>query len=385
MTKNIAVLGSTGSIGTQTLEVARKHNIKVSALAANSNAELLYMQAMEFHPDIIAVRVPEAAEKLRQMLAGTPVKVVSGIEGLCEAAVVTKADTVLTAVVGMVGLLPTLDAINAGKKIALANKETLVAGGDIVMRAAREKNVPILPVDSEHSAIFQSLAGCTDKKQISKILLTASGGPFFGKTAEQLSEIGPKQALKHPNWEMGAKITIDSATLVNKGLEFIEAMHLFDVTPEQIEIVVHRESIIHSMVEFVDSSVIAQLSVPDMRLPIMYALSYPERLSGDLQKIDFSRLATLSFAKPDTETFCGLFALTEAAKIGGTMPAALNAANEALVSLFLKNKIGFLEIGKTLVKILREHKSDKNFDLKTVLQVDKEIREKIYRDLGEDA
>ena len=366
----ISLLGSTGSIGEQTIDVARKHGIKIAALAAGSNIERLYEQALEFHPSLVAVGDKKKAHQLRERLAPENIRVVAGEDGLCEAATVREADMVLTAVVGMIGLRPTLEAIKCCKAIALANKETLVAGGDLVMRAVEEKKVPILPVDSEHSAIFQSMLGCRDRKEIRSILLTASGGPFFGKKRAQLKNITPQDAVKHPNWNMGRKISVDSATLMNKGLELIEAMHLFHVRPEQIQVIVHRESIIHSMVEYVDGCVMAQLSSPDMRLPIQLALTYPERRASDLKPLDLIQLKNLSFAEPDRETFPALELCRRAAEQGGTVPAALNGANEAAVAFFLDGKIPFLAIDTLLEKFLQQYDRRPVQSLEDVLKAD---------------
>lgn len=375
MTECISLLGSTGSIGRQTLDVARRQGYRIAALTANRNIDLLYEQALEFRPALVSVMDEAAAKELKTRLASENIRVSAGIEGLCEAAVLPEADTVLTAVVGMVGLLPTLRAIEAGKKIALANKETLVAGGDIVMAAAAARGVAILPVDSEHSAIFQSLNGCTRKKEeISKILLTASGGPFFGWKRAELQDITPAQAVSHPNWNMGAKISVDSATLMNKGLEFIEAMHLFGVRPDQIEILVHRESILHSAVSYTDGCVMAQLSVPDMRLPIQYALTYPNRAEGPLPQLDLTELHTLSFCKPDFDTFRAPRLCMRAVEIGGTMPAALNGANEEAVALFLRGKLPFTGIDEMLSDFMDHFTEKHQQTLEDVLEADRYAR-----------
>lgn len=342
--KKIAILGSTGSIGTQTLEIAREQkDIEVTALAAGANAKLLEAQIREFGPKLAALWEEEAAASLRESVKDLPVKVVSGMEGLLEIATLPEAEILVTAIVGMLGIRPTIAAIEAGKSIALANKETLVTAGHIIMPLAKERHVPILPVDSEHSAIFQSLHGERGNK-ISKILLTASGGPFRGKKREELKKVQPEDALKHPNWSMGRKITIDSATMVNKGLEVMEAKWLFDVGLERIQVVVHPQSVIHSMVEYEDGAVIAQLGTPDMRLPIQYALFYPERRGLSGKRLDFFQLQSLTFEEPDLGTFWGLKLAFEAMGRGGNIPTAYNAANELAVALFLEHKIPFLEI-----------------------------------------
>lgn len=320
MDRSISILGSTGSIGTQTLEVAETCGVRVVALTANRNIALLEQQARKFHPILAAAADPTAAAVLRDRLADTDIQVLGGQEGILAAAALPQADTVVTALVGVAGLEPTLTAIDAGKRIALANKETLVCAGPLVMARAREKGAEIVPVDSEHSAIFQSLQGSRSHGELKRILLTASGGPFFGWTREQLEEVTPAHALKHPNWDMGAKVTIDSATLMNKGLELLEAMSLFDVPPEQIQILVHRESILHSAVEYCDNAVIAQLGTPDMRLPIQYALSWPDRVPGPATELDLFACGKLTFQKPDTDTFRCLALAIRSAKEGGPPP-----------------------------------------------------------------
>lgn len=367
----LSLLGSTGSIGEQTLDVVRRRGYRVAALAANRSVDTLYRQALEFRPELVAVYDEAAAEELRARLRPEGIRVAAGEEGLCEAAALPGADVTLTAVVGMVGLRPTLEAIGAGKRIALANKETLVAGGDIVMERARAKGVPILPVDSEHSAIFQSMLGCADRREVRKLLLTASGGPFFGRKRKQLSQITPAEAVAHPNWKMGRKISVDSATLMNKGLELIEAMHLFSVPPERIQVVVHRESVVHSMVEYVDGCVMAQLSSPDMRLPIQLALTYPERAELDLAPLDFAKLGSLTFAEPDEETFPALALCREAAVQGGSVPAALNGANEAAVALFLTEKIPFLAIDRLLSAFLAQYAGERLRTVEDVIRADR--------------
>ncbi|MBO5059580.1 MAG: 1-deoxy-D-xylulose-5-phosphate reductoisomerase [Clostridia bacterium] len=374
---NISILGSTGSIGTQTLEVARAYKgIRVHALSAYSNIDLLEKQTREFNPRLVCVFDEKKAEEFKIRVADTDVKVVSGRDGLIEAAVCPGADTVVTAVVGISGLLPTIEAIKAGKNIALANKETLVTGGHIVTRLARENNVKLLPVDSEHSAIFQSLQG--NPKKIKKILLTASGGPFFGKTREELKSITPEQALKHPNWDMGAKVTIDSSTLVNKGLEVIEAKWLFDVDIDKIEVLVHRQSVLHSAVMYEDNAVIAQLGVPDMKLPIQYALTYPDRLPMQGNELDFTKYPELTFAKPDTETFYALELAKKAGREGGILPTVFNGSDEAAVELFLKGKIGYLDIADSIADAMDRVKNIENPSVEEILEADKFAREAVY-------
>ena len=341
--KNIVILGSTGSIGTQTLDVCRMHRFGVRALSAGSNTELLEKQAREFHPEYVCIFNENAFSDMKQRLSDTNVKVLCGMEGLCELARLD-CDIVVNSVVGMVGLVPTLEAAKAGNDIALANKETLVAGGRLVTDCIKQNNVQLLPIDSEHSAIFQCLIGAGENRP-SKILLTASGGPFYGKTRDDLRKVTVEQALKHPNWSMGAKITIDSATLMNKGLELIEAVRLFDVRPEQVEIVVHRQSIIHSAVEFEDGAVIAQLGSADMRIPIQLALTYPERLPSPAKKLSLFDVGQLTFGRADEGTFTCLAAAKKAISLEGNAPCIVNSANEAAVALFLDRKIKFLDIG----------------------------------------
>lgn len=378
--KKLSLLGSTGSIGTQTLDVVRGLSrcgdfpVKVEVLAAHSQIGLLEEQAREFRPAAVAVFDPAAARKLRENLRDLDITVLEGMDGLCEAAAWDSADITLNSVVGMVGLRPTLAAIEAKKTLALANKETLVAGGSIVMEAARKNKVSILPVDSEHSAIFQCLQGCPEQKALKKLILTASGGPFFGRTRKDLEGITPQQALKHPNWDMGAKITIDSATLMNKGLEVIEASWLFGMPADRIEVVVHRESIVHSLIEYADHSVIAQLGVPDMCIPIQYALTYPRRLPSPVEELDLRKLGTLSFFEPDLETFRCLAVCIAALKRGGLVPAAANGANEKAVELFLGGTISFPEIAQ-LVEAAANHQPDAPADsLEAVLEADREAR-----------
>lgn len=342
--KKIAILGSTGSIGTQTLDIVREQgDIQVVAMAAGSNIKLLEAQMREFHPALVSVWDEKKASELRTNTKDLGIKIVSGMEGLLEVSVIPESEILVTAIVGMLGIRPTIAAIKARKKIALANKETLVTAGHIIIPLAKEYDVPILPVDSEHSAIFQSLQGAGDNK-ISKILLTASGGPFRGRKLDDLKDIQVEDALKHPNWSMGRKITIDSSTLVNKGLEVMEAKWLFDVTLDQIQVVVHPQSVIHSAVEYQDGAVVAQLGTPDMRLPIQYALYYPERRSLSGKRLDLFEIANLTFEKPDTDTFRGLALAYQAMEKGGNIPTAYNAANEKAVSLFLDRKISYLEI-----------------------------------------
>ena len=354
----LALLGSTGSIGIQTLHVVRElarggdFPVSVAVLAARSSVKLLEEQAREFRPQAVAVFDPAAAKDFRARTRDLDLTVLEGMEGLCQAAAWEGVDVTLNSVVGMVGLQPTLAAIAAKKTVALANKETLVAGGRIVMEAARQNKVSILPVDSEHSAIFQCLQGCPEKGALKKLILTASGGPFFGKTKEELRHITPAQALRHPNWDMGAKITIDSATLMNKGLEVIEAVHLFGVTPDRIEVLVHRESIVHSMVEFDDYAVLGQFGVPDMKIPIQLALTYPDRLPCPTGRLDLAAIGKLTFARPDLDTFLCLRAALTAIGRGGLYPALLNAVNEQLVARFLAGKLPFLAIGDLAMESL---------------------------------
>lgn len=372
----ITIIGSTGSIGTQTLDIARTcPGIKVLGLSAYSNIDLLEKQAREFKPKIVCIIKEELANELKVRLADTPVKVVSGEEGLIETAVIDGAKTVVTAVVGISGLKPTIAAIKAGKNIALANKETMVTAGHIVTRLAKEYGVKILPVDSEHSAIFQSLQGCAEHGQIKKIILTASGGPFFGKSSRELEDITPEQALKHPNWDMGAKVTIDSSTLVNKGLEVIEAKWLFNVDVSRIEVVVHRQSVIHSMVEFADNGIIAQLGVPDMRLPIQYALTYPDRAPMSGNRLDFTKYPVLTFDKPDMDTFFALRLAFEAGKKGGNLPCIFNSADEAAVSLFMQRKISYLEISERIESAMNNVTWIEEPTLEQILETDAAARE----------
>ena len=378
MTKNLCILGSTGSIGTQTLDVVRKLGIKVSALTAATDVDTIEAQIREFKPELAVMYDENAAKDLRSRIADTSTKVKSGMEGLMEAAVIENADTVLNSVVGMVGLKPTLAAINAGKNIALANKETLVTGGKLVMDAVAKNNVNMYPVDSEHSAIFQCLQGMNDKRELKKIILTASGGPFFGKTSEELRNVTVEQALNHPNWSMGRKITIDSATMMNKGLEVIEAKWLFDVDVDNIEVVVHRESIIHSMVEFADNSVIAQLGAADMRIPIQYAITYPCRLPSPVRELSLTDIGSLTFAKPDFDTFVCLSQCIRAIKQGELAPVAANGANEAAVELFLSRKIGFLQIGELVRGAVDSVSRNTITSVSDILDADKAAREFVF-------
>lgn len=381
MTSGISILGSTGSIGRQTIDIVRKFGMRVTALTTNCNAELLEAQAREFRPKLVAAMDADAARSLRVALADTDIRVYSGMEGLVAAAQAEETDTVLTAVVGIVGLLPTLAAIDAGRNIALANKETLVCGGALVKARAKEKGVALLPVDSEHSAIFQCLEACRDRAALSRILLTASGGPFFGKTRAELSKVTRADALRHPNWSMGSKITIDSATLMNKGLELIEAMWLFDVAPEQIEVVVHRESVIHSMIELCDGAVLAQLGAPDMRLPIAYALTYPKRRDFSGPRLDFRTMQALHFAPPDLETFPCLRLAMDAARANDASCTVLNGANEAAVALFLQERIQFLQIAELAEHALACVKTPEHPSLEDILNADLAARECVMKRL----
>ncbi len=372
--KKIAILGSTGSIGTQTLDVVRANgDIEVTALAAGANIELLEQQIREFKPFLVCVWDEKKAQELRVKIADLSVKIVSGMEGLIEVATEPQSEILVTAIVGMIGIRPTIAAMKAGKDIALANKETLVTAGHIIMPLAKEKNVKILPVDSEHSAIFQCMNG-EDHQGLKKILLTASGGPFRGRTREQMKDVTPADALKHPNWSMGRKITIDSATMVNKGLEVIEAGWLFDVKPEDIQVVVQPKSIIHSMVEFKDGAVVAQLGTPDMKLPIQYALYYPERRFLAGERLDFWRLTEITFEKPDMENFRGLALAYEAMRQGGSMPTVFNAANELAVSDFLEGKLSFLGIAERIENAMQQHKLIANPTVEEILETEQWVR-----------
>lgn len=372
--KKIAILGSTGSIGTQTLDIVREQkDIQVTALAAGKNIRCLEAQIREFSPEVAALWGEEDARSLRELVKDLPVRIVSGMEGLLEIATMPGTEILVTAIVGMLGIRPTIAAIEAGKIIALANKETLVTAGHIIMPLAREKHVSILPVDSEHSAIFQSINGEREHgNEIHKILLTASGGPFRGKKREELKQMRVEDALKHPNWSMGKKITIDSATMVNKGLEVMEAKWLFDVEPEQIQVVVHPQSIIHSMVEYKDGAVLAQLGTPDMRLPIQYALYYPQRRNLSGKRLDFYQLSGLTFEKPDMETFPGLKLAFQAMERGGNLPTAYNAANEKAVALFLERKISFPEIPELIGICMEQCRFAENPSVEEILATEAE-------------
>lgn len=370
--KKIGILGSTGSIGTQTLEIVRNNkDLQVTALAAGSSVSKMEEQIREFLPQIAVMWSEEAARELRTRVADTNTRVLSGMEGLLELAVWPEMDVLVTAIVGMIGIKPTIAAIEAGKMIALANKETLVTAGHIIMPLAKEKQVSILPVDSEHSAIFQSMHG-ENKERVRKILLTASGGPFRGKKRDELRDITVEDALKHPNWSMGRKITVDSSTLVNKGLEVIEAKWLFGVEPEAIQVVIHPQSIIHSMVEYVDGGIMAQLGMPDMKLPIQYALFYPDRRPMEVKRVDFFELGSMTFEKPDTETFRGLSMAYEAIASGGSMPTVFNAANEKAVALFLDKKIRFLDIYDLIQGAMESHTTIQNPSVEQILEAEAE-------------
>ncbi len=372
--KTIAVLGSTGSIGTQTMDIVRanREELKVKALAAGSNIRILEEQIREFKPELVAVFNEDKAVDLRQRVSDLNVRVASGMDGIIEAATLEGVDCVVTSMVGMIGIKPTIAAIRAGKDIALANKETLVCAGHIIMPLAAEMGVRILPVDSEHSAIFQSMNG-ENKKRVEKILLTASGGPFLNRKQDELKSMTVEDALKHPNWSMGRKITVDSASLVNKGLEVMEARWLFDVPLDRIQVIIHPQSIIHSMVQYEDGAVIAQLSMPDMKLPIQYALFYPDRRYLGTERVDFYALSQMTFMKPDTETFRGLKLALAAAKTGGTMPTVFNAANERAVALFLDRKIAFTDIYDIIEKSMDAHKVSYMPDVDMILQAEREV------------
>lgn len=374
-TKKLCVLGSTGSIGTQCLSLVQALGIEVTTISGNRNSRLLEQQALQFKPKYVCAVDETAAKNLKLLLAHTDAKVLSGSSGLLEAVGSDGSDTVLTAVVGFAGLAPTVAAINARKTVALANKETLVTAGHIITGLAAQNNVKLLPVDSEHSAIFQCLQDAYSARKLTKIFLTASGGPFFGKTAEELKSVTVEQALNHPNWKMGKKITVDSATLMNKGLELIEAMWLFGLEPDDIEITVHRQSIVHSMVEFSDGSVLAQLAVPDMRIPIQYALTYPDRLVSPVERLSIERMSELTFERADDETFACLRACKAAAKRRGLAPCAVNAANETAVAAFLEGKIGFNTIGKAVEHALSLVPQTQSFSIADVCDTDREIRE----------
>ncbi len=375
--KTINLLGSTGSIGVQTLDVAREHGYEIKALTAYSNVDVIENQIREFKPQYAALVDENAAKDLKNRVRDVPVRILSGLEGVSFCAAEGKGEITLNSVVGMAGLKPTIDAINAGKTIALANKETLVAGGKLVTDAAKSNGVEILPVDSEHSAIFQCLLGATGNKALKRIILTASGGPFFGKTKEELEMVTLADALKHPSWSMGQKITIDSATMFNKGLELIEAVWLFDVDPDMIDIVVHRESIVHSLIEYDDNSVIAQLGHPDMRLPIQFAITYPDRFPSPEKQLDLWEIGNLSFYKPDYENFPCMDICRDAIKRGGLYPAAVNCANEEANLLFRQGKIGFNDIPQLISDASKCLSQNDNYTLDDVYNTDTLMREKV--------
>ena len=377
MSSCISILGSTGSIGRQSLEVIAACGMRVAALTANSSVKQLEEQARKFHPELAVMMDESAAADLRVRLADTDIRVAGGMEGLLEASVIPSADTVITAVVGMVGLRPTLAAIREGKRIGLANKETLVCAGTLVLEEAKDYGAEIIPVDSEHSALFQCLQGNRDRGEVKRLILTCSGGPFYGKKAAELKDMTREDALRHPNWSMGAKITVDSATLMNKGLEVIEAMHLYHMPPEKISVVVHRESIIHSLVEYCDNAMIAQLGAPDMRLPIQYALTFPKRMPGPATELDLWNCGPLTFGSPDLETFRCLDLALSAARTGGTAGAVLNGANEAAVAQFLAGKIGFLDIGEKVARAMEQVPVCANPGLTDVLEADRAAREAV--------
>lgn len=379
MKRTLSILGSSGSIGQQTLKVARACGHRVAAITVNRSVELAEAQAREFKPKLAVAADETAAADLRRRLADTDTKVASGEEGLLEAASLPEADTVVTAIVGVAGLRPTLAAIDGGKRIALANKETLVCAGELVMARAEEKGAEIVPVDSEHSAIFQCLQGCRNRGEVRRLIITASGGPFYGKSCEELSLVTKEQALRHPNWAMGAKITIDSATLMNKGLEFIEAMRLYAMPPERIQVVVHRESIVHSLVEFEDGAILAQLGSADMCLPIQYALTWPERAPGPAKPLDLLACPPLTFQKPDPDTFRCLGLALECARRGGTSTAILNGANEAAVALFLSDRIAFLDIPRLVETALDRVPALDAAGLDDIFEADRTAREAVYQ------
>lgn len=378
MTKTLAVLGSTGSIGVQALEVARLQGFEIVALTSNVRTDILEGQIREFSPRMAAVADEKAAAELKIKVADTSTRILAGREGVAECAA-CGADTVLNSIVGIAGLEPTLRAIEAGSTLALANKESLVAGGRLVTDAAESRGVSILPVDSEHSAIFQSMQGCRDKRQIKRLILTASGGPFFGRSRAELEKVAPEQALRHPNWSMGAKITIDSATMMNKGLELIEAAWLFGVKAENIDILVHRQSVVHSLVEFVDNSVIAQLGVPDMRIPIQYALTYPDRFVSPVRQLSLEEFGSLTFEKPDYETFSCINLCKRAFEMGGLYPAAANAANEKANELFRQGRIGFLDIPRAVENSLGMSFPEGGHTLADVFETDSLVRRETER------
>ena len=378
MTKRISILGSTGSIGRQTLDVAEKLQISVAALAASRNVELLEAQCRKFRPELAVLFDEAAAEELKRRLSDMNIKVAGGMEGLLAAALLDSADTVVTAVSGMIGLRPTLAAIERGKRIALANKETLVCAGELVMREAQRRGAEIIPVDSEHSAIFQCLMGCRDRSEVRRLILTCSGGPFYGKTAAELQKVTRVDALRHPNWKMGPKITVDCATLMNKGLEVIEAMRLYGLPLEQVTAVIHRQSIVHSLVEFRDGAVMAQLGTPDMRIPIGLALTYPKREENPAPPLDLLSCPPLTFAAPDEEAFRCFRLARQAAKQGGTACAVLNGANEAAVSLFLQEKLGFPEIADAVEAALDAVPQCANMTLEAALDADRQARDIVF-------
>lgn len=378
MTNTLSILGSTGSIGTQAIDVAQKLNMKVTALTANTNVKAMEEQIRLLKPELAVMYDEASAKALKTAVADTDTRVLSGMDGLLEASAIESADTVLNSLVGMIGLLPTLTAAKAKKNIALANKETLVAGGDLVMRTVKENGVKLLPVDSEHSAIFQCLQACPKESMLKKLILTASGGPFFGKKENELKDVTVAEALNHPNWSMGAKITVDSASMMNKGLEIIEARWLFDVDVDNIDVVVHRQSIIHSLIEFVDNSVLAQLGLPDMRIPIQYALTYPDRFTSPVKSLNLWEAGTLTFDKPDYDTFKCLSACKEALKIGGTAPAIANGANEVANELFRKGRIKFLQIGELVSESIKAVKAQPINNVQDVLAADKAARDFVF-------
>ena len=374
MVKNVSILGSTGSIGRQSLDIISRLPVKVVALTAGTGVERMAEQCRAFLPELAVMATKEAAEELRSLICDLPIRIAWGEEGLIEAASIPSADCVITAVVGMVGLKPTLAAIRAGKRIGLANKETLVCAGELVMAEAKKHRVEIIPVDSEHSAIFQCLMGNADRAEVKKIILTCSGGPFFGKTREELMSVTKADALRHPNWKMGPKITIDCSTLMNKGLEVIEAMRLYDLPLEQVDVVIHRQSIVHSMVEFVDGAVMAQMGAPDMRLPIQLALTYPERTECPVDPLDLTTCGALTFCKPDLEAFPCLALAYRCAKIGGTACAVMNGANEAAVALYLADKIGFYDIYDLVSGAVDTIENIQNPTLEQILEADRQAR-----------
>ena len=382
MTKQLVILGSTGSIGRQTLDVARHLPVRIRALAAGSNVELLAQQCREYRPDVAVMATAQAARELRERLDGQSIEILVGEEGMIEAARLPGADTVVTSVVGMLGLRPTLAAIRAGKRIGLANKETMVCAGSLVMAEAARYGAEIIPVDSEHSAIFQCLLGCRDRSQVKKLILTCSGGPFYGMDRAALEKVTVADALRHPNWHMGPKITVDSATLMNKGLEFIEAMRLFGVTPDDIQVVVHPQSVIHSMVELVDGTVIAQLGVPDMGLPIQLALTWPERCPSMFDRLDFTKLGALTFEAPDLENFPCLRLAMDCARRGGTAGCVMSAANEEAVHLFLKEKLGFNRIYDMAAAAVEKLAGADASTLDVILDADAAARRYVHETVG---